>query len=273
MRHCLATVVIPTTGNRGALLRHSIQSVLNQTVQEFEICIVGDGVSDETKDEIESLKHSDQRIKFFDFPKHERRGEPYRHQVLQQSIGEFVFYLCDRDLMLPNHLEASLQFLQKYNFVSTTFIDVNRDQSLNINQYVSYFGSGSKLDATQRHVGSLSCISHSSKMYSQLDFGWRTTPSDTFTDTYMWRQFLDHPKCVPFSWAMPTVLYFKRGHHPGDPVEDRARELAIWAKRITNPETVQEIIWHAMAGLLLERKRLRRFRDQVGRLVEQTRPA
>ena len=40
-----ATILIPTTGNRGPLLQCSIASVSGQSLQEIEVFIIGDGVS------------------------------------------------------------------------------------------------------------------------------------------------------------------------------------------------------------------------------------
>ena len=71
MNKCEATVIVPTTGNRGDLLRFSIASIQTQTLQDYEILIVGDGVSDEAKSVIADLRKEDPRIVFHDF----RRGK------------------------------------------------------------------------------------------------------------------------------------------------------------------------------------------------------
>jgi glycosyltransferase involved in cell wall biosynthesis len=263
MNPCQATIIIPTTGNRGELLRFSVASVLNQRVRDIEVLIVGDGVSREAKNVIAELRKEDSRIVFHDFPKHERRGEPYRHQVIKESRGENIFYLCDRDLMLPNHLEVLTELLGTYNFAFTTFIDVKKDQSLNIDQYVGYFGPGSQIAVNNRQVGSLSCVGHTREMYDRLEFGWRTTPIGQFTDVYMWKQFIAHPECNLYSAVNPTILYFKRGDYPGDPIEERAKELAFWSKAISTQQGIDNIHATALAGLILERRFLRGYRDSV----------
>lgn len=263
MTPCQATVIIPTTGNRGELLRYSVASVLNQSMRDIEILIVGDGVSAEARKVIAGLKKSDPRIVFYDFPKQERRGEPYRHEVIKQSRGRNIFYLCDRDLMLPYHLDVLGSLLQTYNFASTTFVDVKKDKSLNIDQHAGYFGPGSHVDVDQRWVGTLSCVGHTRELYDRLPFGWRTTPAGEYTDNYMWKQFVAHPDCNTYSAVNPTILYFKRGDHPGDPVEMRARELAYWYKVISTQQGVDNVNATALAGLLLERQSLRNFRDSV----------
>ena len=263
MTPCQATVIIPTTADRGALLRHSVASVLNQTLRDIEVIIIGDGVSNEAKKIIAELKRADPRIVFHDFPKHERRGEPYRHQVIKESRGNNIFYLCDRDLMLPYHLDVVSGLLTTYNFAFTTFINVQKDKSLNIDQNVAYFGAGSHVDVKNREVGSLSCVGHTREMYDCLQHGWRTTPKGEYTDIYMWKQFVEHPACQDYSAVNPTILYFKRGDHPGDPIDVRAKELEFWSKEISTQQGIDNINATAFAGLLLERRALRNFRDKA----------
>lgn len=258
-----ATVIIPTTGDRGDLLRFSVASVRNQTVQDFEVHIIGDGVSSAARDVIAELTIDDSRIFFHDFPKHERRGEPYRHQVIKHSSGRNIFYLCDRDLMLPNHIETLCALLRNYNFASTSHINVRKDKRLTINQQVGYFGPGSQVEARSRLVGNLSCVAHSREMYDRLAFGWRTTPIGKATDIHMWEQFIAHPACRTFSSPRPTVMYFKRGDHPGDPVEERAKELAFWSEIISTHQGIDDVFWTALGGLMLERHELARFRASV----------
>ena len=48
------SVIIPTY-NRALLLGRAIQSVLNQTYQDFEVIMVDDGSSDDTGNVVENL--------------------------------------------------------------------------------------------------------------------------------------------------------------------------------------------------------------------------
>lgn len=259
MGNVRAMVLIPTTGNRGKLLPYSVGSIQNQTIKEIEIFIVGDGVTKETREIIRKLIDEDSRIQFFDFPKHERRGEIYRHKILQKARGEFVCYLCDRDLMLPDHLETMESLLREYNFVSTTYIDVKEDQTLNIDQYIEYYGAAVENDQSLVQLGaiSLSNVAHTRKLYHDLPFGWRTTPEDEYTDVYMWKQFMAHPDCNAWSHTKPTILYFKRGDFPGKSVEKREKELSVWSKKIKNEADIQRIKDEAFQGLLNDRLQLR----------------
>src|SRR5436309_1083330 len=101
---CAATVLIPTH-DHAPLLRHSLASVQEQSVEDIEIFVIGDGVTDETRALVAGLATDDPRIRFFDHPKAPRHGEILRHAALAEARGEIVCYQADDDLWLPGHLE------------------------------------------------------------------------------------------------------------------------------------------------------------------------
>lgn len=200
------TILLPTSIDRGLLLPYSIGSVQKQSIQDFEILIVGDGVNDFTRGVIQDLQAKDFRIQFFDFPKHPRRGEENRHEVLKQAKGKYVAYITDRDYWLPHHLETLEHYLQTYDFASTLNYDVKDDYII--------FGR-KNLDAWDAPSWLFSCEGHTLDIYRKLPHGWRTTPEGRYTDRYMWEQFLTFPECKAYCGLEPTVLWFKRGDHPG----------------------------------------------------------
>jgi len=243
------TILLPTSIDRGLLLPYSVGSVQNQSIQDFELLIIGDGVNDFTRGVIQDLQSKDSRIHFFDFPKHPRRGEENRHEVLKQAKGKYVAYLCDRDLMLPNHLETLGHYLQDSNFASTlNYSIVNNNLRLGFKN----------IEDPRSASWVLSCVGHSLSFYMKLPFGWRTTPKGIYTDEYMWSQFLDHPECKPFSGLEPTILWFKRGDHPGLSSEERMKELSGWFEIIKNTGKLaikkDKAFFVALSALELQRK-------------------
>ena len=251
------TIILPTTGNRGRLLPYSLGSIQNQTRQDFEIFIIGDGVAKESKLIIEKLREQDSRIHFFDHPKHERRGEVYRHQALQKARGNYICYICDRDLWMPDHLETMNTILTDFNFASTTFINVREAQPIVTGQHIGYYGKATESNHPNKAGISLSNAAHTKDLYNIVPYGWRTTPKGIPTDIYMWTQFLDHEKCNAFSHTKPTVLYFKRGHFPGIPVHQRVTELKKWSEKIQSKESADLIREEAQKVLLLEWRKLK----------------
>ncbi len=263
-----ATVIVPTSIDRGMLLPYSIGSVQNQTIRDIEIFIIGDGVYDETRDVISQLITNDDRIRFFDHPKHERRGEIYRHAALQEAKGEIVCYLCDRDLMLPDHIETHYNQCKTHNFSSSMFIRVNEDSSLRLDHYFAYIGSSTDHDSKViKKTGGLSMISHTLEFYHKLPYGWRTTPVDQPTDAYMWAQFMEHKKCKSYSHPKATILYFKRSSHPGWPSTKRLPELAHWSEHVKNKEYIEKIKYDGLIGLLNDTNLVREERDKLAKLL------
>jgi glycosyltransferase involved in cell wall biosynthesis len=213
------TIVLPTAIDRGLLLPYSIGSVQKQSIQDFELFVIGDGVNDFTRGVIKDLQEKDPRIHFFDFPKHPRRGEENRHEVLKQAQGKYVAYITDRDYWLPHHLETLEYYFQTYDFASTLNYDVKDDYMI--------FGR-KNLDAWNAPTWHFSCVGHTLDIYRKLPYGWRTTPEDRYTDHYMWEQFLTFPECKSYCGLEPTVLWFKRGDHPGLSTKERKDLMIKW---------------------------------------------
>jgi glycosyltransferase involved in cell wall biosynthesis len=212
-----ATVLLPTTGDRGPLLPYSVGSVLAQTVQDFEVFIVGDGIDDSTRAAATRLCEQDARVRLFDFPKHSRRGEPHRHEILTtEARGELVAYICDRDLWLPGHLEEVALLLRDADFGYTLRIRIDERDAPFLYPLIELCDRRTRAHAVRSRIQalvSLSAAAHTLGAYRRLPHGWRTTPEAFPTDSYMWLQFLEQPWVTVASSAMPTVLAFTRGSY------------------------------------------------------------
>jgi GalNAc5-diNAcBac-PP-undecaprenol beta-1,3-glucosyltransferase len=252
-----ATVLIPTMRGRGPLLPYSVGSVLAQTVPDIEVFIIGDGVDEETRTVIRNLMQRDSRIKFFDHPKHESRGEPNRHAALAEARGEIVCYLCDRDLMLPNHVDAMRQLLTGADFAHTLIAHVLTGGTLECVKEIDIGRADDRRRiSSRRHVANgipLSFAGHTLAMYRKLPYGWRTTPERHFTDIYMWEQFLDHPECRAKSGTAPTILYFSRWRRGDWPVDQKAEELKRWSDSMAAPDWNLRFLQQVIDGLEADR--------------------
>lgn len=109
MKKKLITVIIPTY-NRADYIEETIQSVLNQTYQNFEIIVSDDGSTDNTKEIVESF--NDRRIKYIF---HENSGLPAvtRNRGIKQSSGEYIALLDSDDLWLPDKLKKQIGEFEK----------------------------------------------------------------------------------------------------------------------------------------------------------------
>ena len=102
----LVTVAI-CTHNRADLIGESIQSVLFQTMQDFEIVVVDDGGDDNTKEVLDAF--NDDRIRYF---WQENAGiSAARNLAAAKSRGIYTAVLDDDDLMHPRRLEWQISGL------------------------------------------------------------------------------------------------------------------------------------------------------------------
>ncbi len=117
------SIIIPTF-NREKLITRSITSILNQTFSDFEIIIVDDGSTDNTRAVIESLK--DDRIKYF---RTENFGVAHaRNFGSKNAIGQYVGFLDSDDVLRENHLQCAYDFILEKN--NPAVIHLNFDWGL-----------------------------------------------------------------------------------------------------------------------------------------------
>src|SRR5437868_7134370 len=96
------SVIIPTY-NRGKLITRAVNSVLNQTFNDFEIIIVDDGSKDETKNILMPYQNQKKnRIKYF---YQENRGiSAARNRGIKESTGEYIAFLDSDDEWVSDKL-------------------------------------------------------------------------------------------------------------------------------------------------------------------------
>jgi glycosyltransferase involved in cell wall biosynthesis len=103
------TVVIPTY-NSAHFLDEAIQSVLAQTFTDFEVVVVDDGSTDNTKVVVDSFK--DPRIKYV---YQQNQGPPgARNKGVELSMGEYIFFLDSDDSLLEHALVKSVEVLDSH---------------------------------------------------------------------------------------------------------------------------------------------------------------
>lgn len=98
----LVTVIIPTY-NYSSVLRYAIMSVLNQTLTDFELIVVGDGCTDDSAEVVASF--CEPRIRWHNLPVNTGGQGAPNNKALEIAQGKYVAYLGHDDLWLPNHLE------------------------------------------------------------------------------------------------------------------------------------------------------------------------
>ncbi|HEY9901908.1 MAG TPA: glycosyltransferase [Candidatus Sericytochromatia bacterium] len=104
----IISVIIPSY-NAEKTIKETIQSVLNQTWQDFELLIINDGSQDATLEVIESIQ--DPRIKIFSYPN--AGSSASRNRGIAIAKGEYISFIDADDLWTADKLEAQYKALQE----------------------------------------------------------------------------------------------------------------------------------------------------------------
>ena len=99
----LVSVVI-ATHNRPAALRQALRSVVAQTLQDWEVLVIGDCCRPETAAVISEF--NDERIGYIDLPVNFGEQSGPNNIGLARARGRFVALLNHDDLWFPDHLAA-----------------------------------------------------------------------------------------------------------------------------------------------------------------------
>ena len=103
------SIIIPTY-NRAYCIERSIRSVLEQTYREFELLIVDDGSSDNTRDVVNSIE--DERIRYIQMPDN-KGASAARNEGIRQAAYEYIAFQDSDDVWKPDKLEKQMQILSE----------------------------------------------------------------------------------------------------------------------------------------------------------------
>ncbi len=104
----LVSVIIPVF-NREEFVEEAVQSILNQTIQDFEILIVDDCSSDNSVAIIENIK--DSRIKLFKNDRH--KGVSISRNIAIENVkGKYIAFMDSDDISHPKRFEKQIGFLE-----------------------------------------------------------------------------------------------------------------------------------------------------------------
>ena len=114
------SAVVPTY-NRSKLVQRAISSILAQSFQGFEIIVVDNSSTDNTRETIESL--DDPRISIITV-QNEGIIAYSRNRGIKEAKGEWVAFLDDDDVWLPEKLETVYSEIQKNSDIILLCSDV-----------------------------------------------------------------------------------------------------------------------------------------------------
>lgn len=114
MAQARITVTVPTY-NRATLLRETIDSILNQTYENFVVLIADNASTDETHEMV--AKYRDSRIVYHRHQENLGWQRNWRF-CLTQPQTELVSFVSDDDIFAPEHLARAVEQLDSHRDIS-----------------------------------------------------------------------------------------------------------------------------------------------------------
>lgn len=103
----LVSVIIPAYNSEGTVLE-TVESVLQQTLQDLELIVIDDGATDGTVAALNDV--TDPRLKIFSF---ENGGLPTaRNRGIERASGQFLSFIDADDLWTPDKLAKQMRVLE-----------------------------------------------------------------------------------------------------------------------------------------------------------------
>tara|TARA_R100000935_G_scaffold56463_1_gene88047 strand:+ start:16581 stop:17537 length:957 start_codon:yes stop_codon:yes gene_type:complete len=207
--------VIMATYNRAHFIEDSLDSILNQTYENWECIIIDDGSVDSTKVILQSYIKKDNRFKFFNRSDNHKKGLPgCRNMGLELANGEFIVFFDDDDIVHPQNINICIELLSKNN---CSFIRYNKEPFL---KELSVESFNNELDYKAEVVGinDVEEIVTGEISFASCTVMWRNDcfSNIRFNEELMyaeeWECFV---RIITEGWAgisTNMVLYFNRKH-------------------------------------------------------------
>lgn len=132
----MVSIVTPTY-NCGRFIAETIRSVQAQSYQNWEMLIIDDCSTDDTREIVANLALADSRIKYHCLEKNSGAAVA-RNTALRMAQGRWIAFLDSDDVWEPRKLELQIDFMIRngYSF-SCTDRDVIDENSRHIGRYIT----------------------------------------------------------------------------------------------------------------------------------------
>lgn len=110
----LVSIIVPVY-NSEMVLSDCIESVLQQTYQDWELIMINDGSKDRSVNMINKYVTKDKRVKLINQPKNMGVAAA-RNRGIEASQGRYIAFLDSDDMWKPGKLEKQLEFMSKNNY-------------------------------------------------------------------------------------------------------------------------------------------------------------
>lgn len=131
MQQELVSIIMPSY-NAARYIAASIDSILAQTYQNWELVITDDCSTDGTPQILEDYAQRDPRVRVFLFKENMGSGHT-RNKCIEEAHGRYIAFCDSDDRWLPEKLERQIRFMQEndYAFTYASYYTCNEEGETN----------------------------------------------------------------------------------------------------------------------------------------------
>ena len=107
------SIIIPSY-NRASFIKETIDSILNQTFQDWECIVVDDGSKDNTKEVVQEIIKTDNRVRYVYQENAERSAA--RNNGIKHAKGKYICFLDSDDQFTDGHLQGLYDVISQRNY-------------------------------------------------------------------------------------------------------------------------------------------------------------
>ncbi|WP_294598998.1 glycosyltransferase family 2 protein [uncultured Bacteroides sp.] len=112
MAKCIVSIIIPIF-NRKELVSSMINSVINQTFQNWELLLIDDGSTEDTLEMLHQFTIVDKRIYLYKRDKHPKGAPVCRNIGLSYAKGKYVIFFDSDDLIPDYNIQQRVDFMER----------------------------------------------------------------------------------------------------------------------------------------------------------------
>lgn len=193
--------VVVTSYNYAQYITQTLNSVLSQTYDNFEIIVVDDGSKDNSVQIISEYVKRHDNVRLYMHPNKENKGLIASMQLgIEKSEGQYIAFCESDDYWTKEHLEKKVQMINQYENVTIISNDIELiGNEIDIEQRREYFMSltqllrngGNKIDIKhfqeRNWIPTLSAVMIKTDVLKKLNFD---SPVPAWVDFWLYRQIL-----------------------------------------------------------------------------------
>ncbi len=180
--------VIMSTYNRAGVIRRALESVVAQTYQDWELCVVGHATPDRTAEVVASV--GDPRIRFHNLDHRvPDTGSATKNYALEHmATGEWVSYLDDDDAFLPHNLATFVAAAQAHPdevffYARSRYRDARTGRPILGNPFRRWLHGYSREKLQRYNFLDINCVMHRRSLVDEVGM---FKPEFYFNDYELW---------------------------------------------------------------------------------------